>query len=645
MAALATLSTFDTSHAGCLHSVEFDFFATRLATASSDRTIRLWSVSTPPEVSTGANGAHEVTPKAATFLQELRGHEGPVWQVRWAHPSFGNLLASCGYDRRVIIWQQTSPATGLQSQHGRVFPAAAQSLFAPVYTNEDHTASVNSIAFCPHELGLHLAAGSSDGSVSVLSLSADAVAQGAGMQGGLCWSRKAFAAHFNGVNSVAWAPFRPDAQGGQELLLATGGCDSQVRLWRVDPATQEWQQLHQLTCSDPHTDWVRDVAFQPASASSLLLSSSLLLASCSEDCTVKLWVGEASASSYTWSLLQTLRLHAPVWRVSWSVSGTVLSVACGEKDVYLFRETVGGQWEKVSRLVGPDSVPASPAPMPSPAPAQPGQPTGTPQGLPHAPQASQPLPNAAPPSMGAYPSHPSHPPSHPAHPPSHPAHPPSHPSLPPYPSHPPSHPSFPPSQPSLPPNSALPPSGSALSANSALPPAPAGSAIQAPQGLGATAAGGPGVSFPPAPGYPGAPSASAGLYGPPPTTSSQTYPHPAAASPYPPSGAFPPPAGVQAPGQGMGTAGPTPFFPAGTAPATPKPPAFYNVGAPEGQIGQGQPGAAPPTAAPFFPGGQAPGVAPPPTSLFPRPPQGAPGPQAQQGYAPRAPMYTPYKAN
>lgn len=36
----------------------------------------------------------------------LCSHEGPVWQVAWAHPMFGNILASCSYDRKVIIWKE-----------------------------------------------------------------------------------------------------------------------------------------------------------------------------------------------------------------------------------------------------------------------------------------------------------------------------------------------------------------------------------------------------------------------------------------------------------------------------------------------------------------------------------------------------------
>lgn len=33
-------------------------------------------------------------------------HTGPVWQVSWAHPRFGNILASCGYDRKIIVWKE-----------------------------------------------------------------------------------------------------------------------------------------------------------------------------------------------------------------------------------------------------------------------------------------------------------------------------------------------------------------------------------------------------------------------------------------------------------------------------------------------------------------------------------------------------------
>lgn len=40
------------------------------------------------------------------LVADLKGHQGPVWQVAWAHPKFGNILASCSYDRKVIIWKE-----------------------------------------------------------------------------------------------------------------------------------------------------------------------------------------------------------------------------------------------------------------------------------------------------------------------------------------------------------------------------------------------------------------------------------------------------------------------------------------------------------------------------------------------------------
>ena len=64
---------------------------------------------------------------------------------------YGNMLASCGYDRKVIIWKETNGT------------------WDKVYEYSNHDSSVNSVNFAPHELGLILACGSSDGSISVIS--------------------------------------------------------------------------------------------------------------------------------------------------------------------------------------------------------------------------------------------------------------------------------------------------------------------------------------------------------------------------------------------------------------------------------------------------------------------------------------------
>ena len=86
-----SLVSIDTQHDDMIHDSQFDYYAKRLATCSSDRTIKIFDV-------TGDRFRNSAT---------LTGHEGPVWQVGWAHPKFGTLLASCSYDGRYKECQNT----------------------------------------------------------------------------------------------------------------------------------------------------------------------------------------------------------------------------------------------------------------------------------------------------------------------------------------------------------------------------------------------------------------------------------------------------------------------------------------------------------------------------------------------------------
>ena len=87
----APTTTFESGHADLIHDAQFDYYGRRLATCSSDKTVKIFDV-------VGEQHVH---------LADLRGHEGPVWQVAWAHPKFGTLLASCSFDHRVIVWKET----------------------------------------------------------------------------------------------------------------------------------------------------------------------------------------------------------------------------------------------------------------------------------------------------------------------------------------------------------------------------------------------------------------------------------------------------------------------------------------------------------------------------------------------------------
>ena len=214
-----------------------------------------------------------------------RRHDGPVWQVAWAHPKFGTLLASCSFPQHgrdglarsspcghpslqepTPITQGCSPWAREEilrrgraacreeaaaapwclpkgppiSPHSRpsrydrqifVWKEHTPGQWGQVYQCREHEGSVNSIAWCPVEHGLCLACASSDGRVSVLTRQADD-----------SWTVKRFNAHNIGCNAVSWAPAfpagavlsaaSPTGAALQPMRLVTGGCDNLVKIWR-----------------------------------------------------------------------------------------------------------------------------------------------------------------------------------------------------------------------------------------------------------------------------------------------------------------------------------------------------------------------------------------------------------------------------
>ncbi len=86
---------------------------------------------------------HHTTPQLRLKLA-IRSHTGPVWQVAWAHPKFGQILASCSYDGKVIIWKE-------QPGHG---PSVGG--WTKIKEHTLHKASGACLSLCLHQLTLTL---------------------------------------------------------------------------------------------------------------------------------------------------------------------------------------------------------------------------------------------------------------------------------------------------------------------------------------------------------------------------------------------------------------------------------------------------------------------------------------------------------
>ena len=322
---VSVISQIETEHHDAIHDAQMDYYGTRLATCSSDKTIRIFNTSS------GSN----------TLEATLEGHEQPVWQVSWAHPSFGNILASCSYDKKVFIWKETKP------KH-----------WEKIHEYTRHESSVNSISWAPKEFGLILATASSDGSIAIISR-VDADAGNSEEGSGNSWDdKKIMNAHSVGCNAVSWKPavvpstialktgeataIKEDAK---IKRLASCGADFLVKIWKFVEQDDKWVEEARL---EGHSDWVRDVSWSPS-----IGTTKLYLASCSQDRRVLLWTRELGSkggkASWTHQVLHTF--DDIVWHVSWSLMGNILAVSTGDNKISLWKETLSGNFICISQQV------------------------------------------------------------------------------------------------------------------------------------------------------------------------------------------------------------------------------------------------------------------------------------------------------
>lgn len=176
------------------------------------------------------------------------------------------------------------------------------------------------------------------------------------------WESSSFKDSAVGVNAVSWAPYHHvGCQSGSQVTarLASAGADHMVRVYRRIGDSGEWS-LDDNGLLKGHSDWVRDVAWAPSSGLPVNM-----MASAGEDKKVFIW--RQAAASGEWSKQALPTFGAPVWRVSWSVTGNLLAVSCGDNSATLWKESLTGAWEQVSDIT-PDA--ANPAPAASGAVSQ-----------------------------------------------------------------------------------------------------------------------------------------------------------------------------------------------------------------------------------------------------------------------------------
>ena len=277
-----------------------DYYAKRLATCSSDYSIKIFEI---------------IDDQQFQYITDLIGHQGPVWQITWGHPKFGSILASCSLDGKIILHRENNPGE-----------------WQNIYAFNQTKTSVNSIAWAPYEYGLCLAGVTSDGVVIILSHRQDDT-----------WNTiTSCATNKLSLNSVSWAPFNSNSPNEQQRLV-TGGSDHEIRIWKIDGESQSINScIEETILPSIHTDWIRDVAWAPS-----IGLPHRSIASGSEDGKAIIWTQKTPKSKWEHMTIKDNE-NLPVWRVSWSFTGNILAISAGDSEVTLWKEAYDGKgWNQV----------------------------------------------------------------------------------------------------------------------------------------------------------------------------------------------------------------------------------------------------------------------------------------------------------
>lgn len=308
-------------HKDLIHDVAFDFYGRRMATCSSDHSVQVWDINDKGEWHCTAS---------------WKTHSGSVWRVTWAHPEFGQVLASCSYDRMAAIWEEIAGSTTpSQRRQGHWIKRA---------TLVDSRTSVTDVKFSPRFLGLKLATCSADGNVRIY--------EAPDLTDLTTWEIQDQIQTKMSCSCLSWNPSRLHpptiAVGSDNANPAAGG---KVQIYEHSENERKWHRSGMLMSV---TEAVHDIAYAPN-----LGRSYDVLAIATKDVIIMRFdkkdpamIGPAPGRN---TPIQLDHQGAQVWQISWNITGTILAASSDDGMVRLWKANYLDKWKCIQVLKGDGS--------------------------------------------------------------------------------------------------------------------------------------------------------------------------------------------------------------------------------------------------------------------------------------------------
>lgn len=154
-------------------------------------------------------------------------------------------------------------ATGGIDRKLNIFKETKQNQWEKVYEYKEHKNSVNNVVFAPHEYGLIVLAGSSDGFISIHEYRSTIYYNIDDN-----WISTILEAHSFGVTCLAWEQYTKE---DSSIRFVSGGNDNKLKIWTVNRSRNTTEKIFNL---DGHNEAIIDVVwFKNANGTSTIVSS------------------------------------------------------------------------------------------------------------------------------------------------------------------------------------------------------------------------------------------------------------------------------------------------------------------------------------------------------------------------------------